>query len=153
MTFDYSDLILITEHWLNEYELLCLKLKNFTLCSYFCRANSIHGGTAVYINDRLSIKYSSINVLEFCKEGILECSAVIVKDYDFLIIVIYRPPSGDFNEFLLLLNGLLEFASSFRAKIIIGGDFNVDFLEKSYRLNLLSDLLGCYEVKSTIAGN
>ena len=70
--------------------------------------------------------------------------------YKTFIVVMYRPPSGDFDLFLNLCNGLLNKLYSTDKSIIIGGDFNINFLNHSTNLSLFKDLLLCFDLHTTI---
>lgn len=52
-----------------------------------------------------------------------------------IIIGIYRPPNGNFNNFLQILTEELNSLHSLSSKIIVSGDFNIDLSFDSSRKN------------------
>jgi len=136
-------LLLVTEHWLREMQLREYQITNFELCSSFCRSQLGHGGVAIFKNNDFKVKCVKLDISEYCVEGIFECAAVRIECYKCVIVVIYRPPVGHFNEFLNVFEGLLLHLSSFNGTIIIGGDFNIDFQRPGSNLTFLKDILHC----------
>lgn len=148
---EYScDILLVTEHWQNESQINVNKLSDFTLVNSYCRKTLCHGGVAIYKSNSFSSDVSVLLMDDFCLDGVFEYTSVSLTELNMFIIVIYRPPNGDFNLFLELFDGLLERLSVKDKLLVIGGDFNVNFNSCSTNLALLSDLLGCYDITITI---
>lgn len=61
---------------------------------------------------------------------------------NIVVVVIYRSPNGDLNIFLEELEACLDY--TYRhfhdSDIIIGGDFNINFLIKNSDLNKINDI-------------
>lgn len=144
------DFLLLTEHWQREEKLNEIQLKNFSLCNSFCRSQLIHGGVAIYKKDNFICNIAKFNVNNFCVEGVMECCCVRLDSHKTVLVVIYRPPAGDFQIFLTLLEGLLTNIYNGKDHLIIGGDFNLDFSVPSVQLTLLIDLLSCFNVNITV---
>ena len=142
------DILLLTRVWQNSDQLSAVKLSNFILKDSFCRKTLKHGGVALYMNTFFRSNTITHPVNEFC-EGVLECCCVELTYYKTFIVVMYRPPSEDFNLFLNLCNGLLNKLYSTDKSIIIGGDFNINFLNHSTNLSLFKDLLLCFDLHTT----
>lgn len=69
---------------------------------------------------------------------------------NFIIICIYRSPTGNFTHFLtqleIILNDLYNTSSIF----ILCGDFNIDYIKNSYRKYTLESLLASFNFFSTV---
>lgn len=70
-------------------------------------------------------------------------SGIFVKKHNTILIVIYHPPSGNFNEFLKLFSGILDcfivlewYDETYHSKLIIGCDFNINFMTSNRTCNL-----------------
>nr|CAI5849764.1 unnamed protein product [Callosobruchus analis] len=83
-TFNY-DFLLMSEHWLEEDQLSATKLKNYTLCTSYCRKKSIHGGVAIFIRDNLDIYYNVVDISEIAVEGIFECCCVFLESLNIIL--------------------------------------------------------------------
>lgn len=141
------DVLLITEHWLSPMGINSIHLPNYKMCSSFCRTSNVHGGSAIFCKNK--INYKVIDVKEYCIESVIECSCIELLDFSITVIVVYRPPSADFCQFLEYFCALLsKFENT--SSIIIGGDFNVDRLKNTVNKLMLDDLLVMYDLKPTI---
>ena len=127
--------IAVTEHWLNKDEVSLYGPENYQLSSASSRNNSKGGGTAIFVKtstfDTQPLKLEKpIQVegdFEYC------CTTINVpSQQSFLIVCIYRSPSGDINVFLDKLWDLLQqLVRNSSRRVIICGDFNTDFLTNS----------------------
>nr|CAH7746661.1 unnamed protein product [Callosobruchus chinensis] len=83
-----------------------------------------------------------------------ECSGIKVrtKDYPLVIVSLYRSPEGDFNVFLEKFDALLNLLSlkCKHYKIVICGDFNINFNKNTLALSSLMDILNSYLLKPII---
>nr|CAI5818495.1 unnamed protein product [Callosobruchus analis] len=61
----------------------------------------------------------------------------------------YHAPSGNFDTFLDCLEGVLDQICLSKATII-AGDFNVDFKSTNSRLQVVNDILSCFNLVQTI---
>ena len=109
-----SDLIVLTETWLDEEEgLSCYNLPGFT-------ANFNIGGRGkgitAYFNERF------IHKTDIKKYGI---SITMIKSEDLDIIGVYRSQGGDMKYLVRILETLIDDTRT----TIIGGDFNVCVLK------------------------
>uniref|UniRef100_A0A1B6MJH0 Reverse transcriptase domain-containing protein n=1 Tax=Graphocephala atropunctata TaxID=36148 RepID=A0A1B6MJH0_9HEMI len=68
-------------------------------------------------------------------EMIIELSAVLLEEINIVVVSLYRPSTSknlnDIKEFFDRLNYVLEYLCKLKTKIIICGDFNIDFKETS----------------------
>lgn len=85
---------------------------------------------------------------EFCRMNTdYECLSVISNRS--LVAVVYRPPSGNFQNFMRFLESLLSYVGDYNYDIILGGDFNVNMLADTANKRTLEQTIcsfGCSNV-------
>lgn len=70
-----AEALCFTEHWLNCHKIHTININLFTLANAFCRKNSDHGGSCVFVKNGVMIK--GLNSLhELGEEKSFELSAV-----------------------------------------------------------------------------
>jgi len=88
---------------------------------------------------------SIAEISEFSQEGHLEVCATKIIEINTIILSVYRSPLGDINTFLEGMEEVLSKLNEIHSgKLIIGGDYNINFLQTSKYRNLLIQLLGSY---------
>jgi len=119
-----------SEHWLKQENLELIRLSGFSLASAFCRSVAKNGGVAVFVENELLSDIKVIDVSKFCAELHHEFACIIVPKLSVIMLGVYRSPDGDFTEFTTSLERLILSLDSYRQKyfLVVGGDFNVDFL-------------------------
>lgn len=142
------DILCFSEHWLNEYALQLVNLQEYRLCSYFCRNQMRHGGVSIFSNETVNCK--SINLDQFSSELHSEFCAVELLYKNTILLCIYRSPNGDINIFLELLEKAILHCFAIRSKLIIVGDFNLNFRGNSSALADLVNLLHSFGINITI---
>lgn len=136
------DFLLISEHWLTKESLELCTIENMNLLNYFCRINSRCGGVCIYGISSISYNYRRLSFLDkFCVEGIFECCGVDIFCYNIILIAIYRVPNSDFDMFLQKIYELLEEVCCYDKTIIMGGDYNINFLKENNETSLFLDLV------------
>jgi len=102
------------------------------------------GGVCIFI--RNDVSYIPLDISEHCDEKIIELYAVQVntKFSHFITICIYRSSSGNFYQFLTLLDFTWKHLYSPWTEFLICGDININYLMDSYRKKQLSSLLSTY---------
>ena len=124
--------ICLTEHHLKTEEITSTNLNQYKLGAFFCRQKYKGGGVSIYISQ--SLQCSIINLEKYCKICALKIN---VQMNNFIIICIYRSPTGNFMHFLtqleIISNDLYNTSSIF----ILCGDFNIDYRKDSYRKHSL----------------
>lgn len=146
------DIICISESWLNKDKINLLKVDGYTVSSSFCRDKHEGGGVCTLIKETIEYRERmDINLLSL--EMIIEMCAIELPKYNMLVINLYCPNSRRETEAFYstmdkLLN-LIEMKDS-RKNIIIGGDFNVDFLTNSNEKNRLSNILLSHNFRQKI---
>jgi len=125
-----------TEHHLKEFEINNTCINNYNLGAYYCRKNRKFGGVGIFVHDTLSC--TPIDLTKYCNEQDLEACALKFKILNnaFCILCIYRPPAGNFETFIHLLESLLNKLYTNSINVIICGDVNINYLKASkYKLN------------------
>jgi hypothetical protein len=81
-------------------------------------------------------------------EKVIEaCAArVNIGNNYFIILCVYRSPCGDPEEFIKQLELILKFVFKPKLELIICGDFNINFLEKSTNSLKFDALLQTYNL-------
>lgn len=120
------NIICISEHWLVQAELETFSIHGFTLAHGFCRTRKEHGGVAIFV--RHFLKFECCNSGMSCEELDFELCAINLIDFNLRIFSIYRSPDGDIHNFFDKFNVLLNKNFNTNDKIIITGDFNIDYL-------------------------
>lgn len=134
----------VTEHWASDDILQRINLPNYIVAESFSREAGKYGGVAIILKEKIQFeKIPSLKLLS--KEGHAEVSGVRVTDRNLIVIGIYRPPRGNFECFLSILNeSLNQVQSTDHSPVCVLGDFNVDFLKESKDRRELIELLRSY---------
>ena len=133
------DVIVLTETWLNKDVTDLSHIPGY-VGYHCCRPSKTGGGVSVFVRDNLLSE--SLNIC--LNNNSIECIGIrfkySAKSEWTNVLGLYRPPSGNLNEFNLLLEGVIcrsEF-NSFNS--VIAGDFNICLL-KEYISKQSSDLI------------
>jgi hypothetical protein len=134
----------ICEHFLtiNEVEFYG-SIGELKLASIFCRSVSRCGGTALYIHS--SIEFSTVDVSQYCAELDCEIVAVFLPHLNIICVSVYHSPSGNFENFCRLFEQCLCFINrNDSTKVVIAGDFNVNFIGEDPKARYVTELLKSY---------
>lgn len=106
-----------------------------------------HGRVTIYskisLNSTTRTNIGDISVLNF-----FECCVVELKsNINIVVIALYRPPKSTFQ---IPIDKLLHLLNFLCFDTIIGGEFNVNFLELSSSLRMLSYLIHCFNLHYSI---
>jgi exonuclease III len=123
-------IICLSEHHLRTDEVGQLNFCQYTVGTSFCRQTYIHGGVCVMVHK--NIQFTTINLDRFNKEKDLEISALKLHfmSNHFIIICIYRCPTGDFYYFLNQLDLILNKLHKISNELILCGDFNINYFNE-----------------------
>lgn len=136
------DIMAFTETWfLDESEVL--SVPGYREVGVY-RRNRRGGGSSLCLKEELDY--------EVFPEFSLLCDhyeSIAVLSLGTLVASVYRPPSGDFCEFLQFLSNVFEHALSLNIPIVFVGDFNIDLLSGSPECRRFCDAIesfGCSNV-------
>lgn len=148
------DVLFLSEHWQSSEELQSINLSNYKLVSFSCREAYRHGGVALFSKRSLHVeprsditRYSVLNSIEVCG-GELYIPGKNCRNIVF--IVLYRPPLSDLDIFLEKLSCILDLLQSENKLIVMGGDFNINFLTSSTPKQHILDLCSSHNLVSVI---
>lgn len=121
-----AKIVCLTETWARKNELAVRKIQEYKYVTSFNRTLTHGGGCAIWSQPDLNI--DPIDVSNFSVEKNFEvCAAMLnYKSAKIIILNIYRSPSGNYNNFVLALNAILEFLYNPGHYIILTGDFNIN---------------------------
>lgn len=116
------DIVLLTETWLRDVG----KFSIFNLKAYnrfsISRNESRGGGVLIYVKKELTAFHVNSFISSFAE--ILHLQVFLSKTFSVHVVGIYRPPNGQINDALVLIEHLL---TEYKDNIIIMGDFNLPF--------------------------
>jgi len=148
---DYPNIMCLTEHHLKDYEIDNLPIHQFKLGSKFCIHKFKNGGVCILVHEDLD--FFSISLDKYCKEKDIEVCAVRLKitPIQFIILAIYRSPSGNFTNFLKNRDSILNTWYNNKIKFVICGDININYLENCKKRQQLDALLQTYNLIGTVS--
>lgn len=94
----------------------------------------------LYVKD--GIKFKPVNLSHCCSEMNVELCGIEMTDYNLIILLLYRPPNGDFELFLDSIDKCLSLLNKQNKDIVLGGDFNVALNMPSAHTESLEAVLG-----------
>jgi hypothetical protein len=143
-----SDILCITEHWLDENEIGYYNFVNYSLVSKFCRKNKRRGGSCIYVKENLQAKPYKL-FEHYNQEEHFEASIIELTQFNTVIICVYRTPNSNIKIFIETMDITINKLLNKGKKIIILGDFNIDFLGN--RVNLqLHTMLNSYGLEAIV---
>lgn len=144
------DIICLTEHWLTKSELKHgLNIGAWNLASNFSRTEATCGGILILAGAKVVCEpHNVINALSV--ELHCEISSVIIKVSNLVIVNVYRPPSGNFNIFISIVENILLILNLPYKNVLFCGDFNVKFGSGDNRDNTLCDIFKSFGFMRTI---
>ncbi|KAI5634693.1 reverse transcriptase (RNA-dependent DNA polymerase) domain-containing protein [Phthorimaea operculella] len=132
----------ISETWVTKQNSNLRQIQGYKIANAFYRQEHIHGGTAILV--RNDIQYlERQDITDLTKEFYTECSSIELIDYNIILILIYRL-DREIKIFYEIIDQIIEKIKHKTNKhIIIGGDFNLNFLNKTKRVQLRDTMLSC----------
>jgi exonuclease III len=136
-----------TEHHIPELSPGFINLENY-IC--FSRSRHQKGGVCIFVQKNLF--FNCVDLSKFCEERTTELCAIQLdsKDKQFIIICVYRAPSGDSNLFLQSFDEALKSLYKPKVEFLICGDMNTDYLLNSSRKQQFPILLNTYNTSHTV---
>jgi len=131
-------------------ELQTITIDHYSVGAHFCRTKHAQGGVVIYTHN--SLYSTTVNLSKYCTEKDIEICAVKIELQSIVlcILTVYRPPSGNFNHFLEIIEAVLQFIYSPSLRIIICGDININYLLISEQRKQLDNLLLLYSLVGVV---
>jgi len=150
LTHTAPHVLCLTKHHLRSDELKNINLGQYTLGAQYCRQSYKQGGVSIFVSS--DIQFHAINLDHFNKEKDLEICALKIglPQKNFIIICIYRSPTGNFKYFINQLEVILNSLYKGSTHLILCGDFNINHFDVSSRKHLLESLLASFNLFSTV---
>ena len=133
----------LTEHWLRQYELL-ISIDNYKVISSFTRKAAIRGGSLILINNVFKSK-DRTDITSLSIERTIELSCAELEQY--IIVCVYRPPSGDYNTFEYTMEEVLRKVFKCNKKVVVCGDFNINILDSSQNSTRFVNLFASFNLR------
>lgn len=145
------ELLAFTEHWLDNNKEPLVNIKNYHMASNFIRQSSECGGSCIFVRNNILFK-ELYHLKQKSLESEIECSAVEIMSLYMKVINIYRPPSGNFDSFIHVLEDILISATKLNTyTIVLCGDFNLDLQNKNdNKVKLFLDMLATFDLRPSI---
>jgi exonuclease III len=141
-----AKVLCFTEYWLNCHKIHVININHFMLANAFCRRNSDHGGSCIFVKKGVMTK--ELNFLnELGEEKRFELSVTELVQYAIIITCIYRSPDGKFDTFLNKLELIIQKLIGKHKTLLLCGDWNINFLQTSPQKRELNSLLLQYNLK------
>lgn len=134
------DCVSLVEHWCSSERIGFMAPVGYRIAAHYCRPKREHGGSSLFV--RSSLQILPLNVDSFSIEMHCEVCGIKIRSGELLFIVlsVYRPPSGDYHLFLRTIEYVLNYCATISDVIFLCGDLNVDYLVDDTRKKLLKDL-------------
>lgn len=118
------------------------------MASSFCRKTSRHGGAAVFVSKEIQCR-ELLNITKYSVEKEIEIAAIRLPVLKVVLVALYRPPSGDYSIFLSALEFVLDecLRSHGDDRVLLVGDFNIDFIRTSTEKTKLIETFNMYGMK------
>jgi len=125
-------------------------LGQYTLRAALCRQTYKHEGVCIYVLK--DIQFNTTTLDQYNKEKDLEICALMLclLSSSFILICIYRSPTGNFTYFLNQLESILNKLYERSTELILCGDFNLNYLNDNSRKHLSDSLLASFSLCSTV---
>ena len=122
------------------------------MSSSYCRKHSKHGGVLIYTK-KCWKSYELQSIKQKSKETEWKMTGIEIANTKYVVVVVYRPPGGNFNEFLDVCAEVCESLHRREKNIVICGDINIDYLSNTNQRNDLVNLLASYNLEMTVEGS
>ena len=127
-------------------------IHGYTNISTYCRQNLIHGGVCIFTNNSQKAEI----IPELCAatvEGVCEIAAVLMPMLNTIVLCTYRPPNGDLQLFLEIIESVLQWIvveKQDTTRIVLAGDFNIDLMRRTNAADSWTNLLLGFDLRPTI---
>jgi len=123
------EVLCISEHWYSEANYNTIFVPGYKVPSIYCRSEYIHGGVLILTKEHLGTKI--LDLTTYTSEKHLEACGIAIPQIHAIVIVVYRSPNGNEEQFIESFNDMVEnIRNEFKKEnIFIAGDYNVDVSE------------------------
>ena len=143
----HHDFLFFSETWNNSDKLDLVNISGYN-GFHTCRVGR-GGGVSVYCCEKY--KARKIDDYCFCNDTIEICTIEsIFKNRKFFLIGIYRPNLGSVDNFVSLLDQILNTLSKINSTIVIAGDMNINLSESSSSVANYLSMMNNYLLTSVI---
>ena len=140
------DLLCFSESWLRMEEVQFVNLSTYSVVNSYCRQNSTGGGVVVLARSGLHVQVID-KVSHLQVESEFEFCVCFVSELNLYVVTIYRPPKGNLDNFLKGCEHVLSQIVKKNQKIVLIGDFNIDFSQPSSCRDQCLNLFQCFNMK------
>ena len=105
-----------------------IHLPDYNMGANYYKGTFLKGGVCIFVQSTL--KFSAVSLNTQCIDKVNEVSVIKLKltNSNICVLSLYRAPSGEFNQLLDKLDGLLKALYLPNSGYIICGDFNINYL-------------------------
>lgn len=128
-----SDLIILTETWINEKDKKFYNFNNYN-AFYSCRKRQ-GGGLGVFLHNSFECK-----IIENFESENHACIILKIDRLKLIIVASYRPPTYNLNDYLNFLDEKISDMLPLKYNCIIIGDMNVDLLNNNRNTERIMDI-------------
>lgn len=142
------DIICLTETWLRENQLNYIGLSNYKIGGQYCRKINKHGG--IILATRENWKVTTLDkIKDLSIEKDAEFAGMYITNINTVVVGVYRSPTGTMDVFLRQFTEVLLFlAENFgNQRIIVSGDFNINFMLDNKESKSVMNLCDSFGVK------
>ena len=125
LKFEFS-IIGISETWLNASSPPLFTMGGYNLVRKD-RPEGRGGGVLLYISDKLSFKVREDLSFSSQSAELLCIEVDLPAEKNFIVCIVYKPPSNDVDSFLNDLDSLMGSVNVSDKSVCIMGDFNIDY--------------------------
>jgi exonuclease III len=145
------DVIFLTEHWLDKYQVDSFHIDNYKLITAYGRKKMARGGSLILLRTTLKCKITKMRIKTV--ENLFEvCGAKIeFNSRKVILISLYRPSNAEANtKFSSFFENLESFLEKHRGTndIIMAGDLNINILAAPFDNNAkkLTEIMNTYDM-------
>lgn len=136
------DFICLSETFMKKGSECNLLLPGYKIASCFSRQDQRRGGTCILIKNEFDYTPLLHITNQFACPYSFECCGVELKNYNLIIICVYRIPNSNVDIFFEKLSLLLgKVTKSDKKQVIICGDWNIDMLKDNVKSKELKTIL------------
>jgi exonuclease III len=147
---ELTHILCFTEHHLDKDKLAILNIDNYQIGAHYSRNNYDEGGACIFVHN--SLKFSAINLDSYCIDKDTEACAIRLNSIwkRVCMLTVYKSRNGNFTNFLTKMELILQNICKRKAKVIVCGDFNVNYMVNSCRKRQLDALLLSFNLCSIV---